>query len=129
MFDEWRQGRLPRLGDRISGDAILREGLMLDETLREEPPPSLPVSRPSGASGRKAWRFREELEAALVEADRGGSHWPALHGDALIDAADETVAEAIRRDRRDLLAAPRRRRRHTTSELREALGLGEDNRR
>lgn len=116
-----------RMGDRISGEAILREGLMVDERLYKELP-SMPPPPSRGASLREATRFRERLDAALLRADRAGTRFPAIHGDALMDAADALVAEAAMQERR-ALAFPRRRRRPTTDELREALGLAEDNRR
>ena len=54
--------------------------------------------RPSGADPSSALeaaqRFRAEADAALVEADRAGSSWPAAHGDALMELADDLVRSA-----------------------------------
>ena len=55
--------------------------------------------RPSGggdpsAALEAARRFRAEADAALAEADRAGSRWPAAHGDALLDLADDLVRSA-----------------------------------
>ena len=63
--------------------------------------------RPSGsgdasAALEAARRFRADADAALAEADRAGSRWPAEHGDALMELADDLVREAtgIRTSRR-----------------------------
>jgi hypothetical protein len=74
--------------------------------------------RPSGGGSSSAAltaarRLREEMEAALVEADRAGSSWPAEHGDDLLDMADALAESAV-------TASPRRR---PSGACAEALGL------
>ena len=84
-------------------------------TLRRQP------AEPVSEAEQHAWHMVDTVQSVLAEAREAGEPWVDTHGPALVAMAERRLEQVLAA--RDRCAAGRRRRRHSTSELRQALGL------